>query len=199
MVDIRDMSTFLQKTRDRVSFEEKIRTKAVSTQKASRSSIRNFELFCKERHNRTVDDTISEYRKVEMELVYDSLQDWINWNSNRIYANSIPTLFSHLKAYLRYHGIKIAKEDVAEQLNFPHRIKEERHPLSREEIMMILAASDKNNAIKILAQSSSGLRRGELLQLRKKDLDTTQERIMVNVPASITKTKKSRVTFLAKR
>ena len=130
-----------------------------------------------------------------MELVYDSLQNWINWNSDRIYTNSIPTLFSHLKTYLRYHGIKIVKEDVGEQLNFPHKIKEERHPLSKEEIMRILAVSNKNNTIKILAQSSSGLRRGELLQIRKKDLDATQKRIMVNVPASITKTKNSRVIF----
>jgi len=49
-----------------------------------------------------------------------------------------------------------------------------------------------------LAQLSSGLRRGELLQLQKRNLDTTQKRIIVNVPASITKTKKSRVTFFSK-
>ena len=68
----------------------------------------------------------------------------------------------------------------------------------KEEIRRILEVSNHKNRLKILAQLSSGLRRGELLQLRKIDLDTTQERIIVNVPASITKTKKSRVTFFSK-
>lgn len=55
-----------------------------------------------------------------------------------------------------------------------------------------------DSKLKILAQTSSGLRRGELLSLKKKDLDIMQKRIIVNVPANITKTKKSRVTFFSK-
>ncbi len=37
-----------------------------------------------------------------------------------------------------------------------------------------------------------------MLKLRKKDLDLTQKRIVVNIPASITKTKKSKMTFFSK-
>ena len=68
----------------------------------------------------------------------------------------------------------------------------------KDEIRRILSVGNKRNDLKFLAQLSSGLRRGELLQLCKKDLDTTQKRIIVNVPASITKIKKSRVTFFSK-
>ena len=192
------MSTFLSKTKSRISFEERIQTKAVNTQKTSQSAIRNFERFCKENYGKSMEETISEYQRVEMELVYESLQEWINWNHTKIHSNSIPTLFSYLKTYLRYHKIRITKEDVAEQLSFPHKVREEKHPLTKEEIRKIILVSNKNNMIKILAQLSSGMRRGELLQLRKKDLDTTQKRIMVKIPASITKTKKSRVTFFSK-
>lgn len=173
-------------------------TKAVNTQKASKSAIRNFEGFCKETYGRTVEKTVAEYQKVDMETVYVSLQEWINWNSKKIHPNSIPIIFSHLKKYLRYHKVKITKEDVEDNLNFPHIIREEKHPLVIEEIRRILAVSNRNNQIKILVQLSSGLRKGELLQLRRKDLDLSRERIIVNVPASITKTKKSRVTFFSK-
>ena len=155
-------------------------------------------MFCKETYDKTVNETITEYQEVDIEMVYESLQEWINWNNKRIYPNSIPIVFSYLKKYLRYHKIKITKEDVADQLNFPHKIKEEKYPLVKDEIRRILEVSNNRNKLKFLAQLSSGLRRGELLQLRKMDLDTTQKRIMVKVPASITKTKKSRVTFFSK-
>jgi len=42
------MSTFLRKNKDRKSFEETIRTKSTNTQNASKSAIRNFEIFCQE-------------------------------------------------------------------------------------------------------------------------------------------------------
>jgi len=193
------MSTFLDKTRNRETFEEKIRSKSPDTQKSTRSAIRNFEGFCKARYKRTVDEVISEYQSVEMDLVYDSLQGWINWNvKNELSPNSIPTMFSYLKTYLRYHRIMVTKEDVAEQLSFPHRMKEERHPLTKDEIRKILEVSSRGNRLRILAQLSSGMRQREMLQLRKRDLNLTQKRIMVNIPASITKTKKSRVTFFSK-
>jgi len=40
-------------------------------------------------------------------------------------------VFSYLKKYLRYHKIKITKEDVADHLNFPHKIKEEKISTSK--------------------------------------------------------------------
>lgn len=106
--------------------------------------------------------------------------------------------FSYLKKYIRYHKVKINNEDASESLDFPHKIREERYPLIRDEIKKILEVSNHDNRLRILAQTSSGLRRGELLQLQKKDLDMTRQRIIVNVPAKITKTKKSRVTFFSK-
>lgn len=199
MVDISIMSTFLSKTRNRENFEERIESKSRGTQKSTRSAIRNFERFCKTKYGRTIDEVIAEYGNVEMDLVYDSLQEWINWNNQKgICSNSIRTMFSYLKSYLRYHRIRIAKEDVSEQLNFPHIVREERHPISKDEIRRILEISSRGNKIRILAQISSGMRQGEMLQLRKRDLDLTQKRIVVNIPASITKTKKSRVTFFSK-
>ena len=123
------MSAFLSQTRNQSSFAEKIRSKSPGTQKCTKTAMRNFERFAKKRHVKSIEETVAEYQKVERDLVYDSLQEWINWNhENGLGANTIPAIFSYLKSYLRYHKIKITKEDVAEQLNFPHKIKEERYP-----------------------------------------------------------------------
>ena len=159
---------------------------------------KNFDTFCAKQYQISGEKIISEYLKAKEGQIYDSLQDWINWNSKRgISANTIPMWFSYLKKYLRYHKVRINNEDASESLDFPHKIREERYPLIRDEIKKILEVSSYNNRLRILAQTSSGLRRGELLQLQKKDLDMTRQRIIVNVPAKITKTKKSRVTFFS--
>ncbi|MGD0803193.1 MAG: site-specific integrase [Candidatus Bathyarchaeia archaeon] len=44
---------------------------------------------------------------------------------------------------------------------------------------------------------SSGVRVGELLQLKESNIDLTKNPVMVTLPASITKTKKKRVTFIS--
>ena len=50
-----------------------------------------------------------------------------------------------------------------------------------------------------LVMSSSGMRIGETLQIRKRDFDfDSYERLMIKLPAKITKTKKTRITFISK-
>ena len=48
-----------------------------------------------------------------------------------------------------------------------------------------------------LAQSSSGMRIGEMVQLRKKDIHTDMARLMVKIPAVFTKTRVARTTFFS--
>ena len=48
-----------------------------------------------------------------------------------------------------------------------------------------------------LAQSSSGMRIGEMMQLRKKDIHTDMSRLMVKIPAAFTKTGVARTTFFS--
>ena len=48
-----------------------------------------------------------------------------------------------------------------------------------------------------LAQSSSGMRIGEMVQLRKRDVHTDMARLMVKIPAAFTKTGVARITFFS--
>ncbi len=49
----------------------------------------------------------------------------------------ISQFFHVLKKYLRYHNIKITKEDMENSPDFPYMIKEEKHPLTKEELQDI--------------------------------------------------------------
>jgi len=82
-------------------------------------------------------------------------------------------------------------------VGFPKIIKEEKYPLKQEEILKILEASKPHRKSLYLTLASSGMRIGEAVQLRKKELDFTHERVMIKIPANITKTKTGRTTFIS--
>ena len=61
-------------------------------------------------------------------------------------------------------------------------------PLELDTFRKILKACSAKREMLYLAQSSSGMRVGEMVQLRKKDIHTDTARLMVKIPAAFTKT-----------
>jgi len=137
--------------------------------------------------------------KKSEEDCFDLLQGWINWNAQQQMAGStIKHKFSQLNGFLHYMGIKITKEDVRINLSFPKIIKEEPHPLQFEEVQKILEYTSGKKKGLYLSLLSSGMRIGETVQLRKKDFDLSKERVMIRIPAKMTKTRTGRTTFISK-
>jgi len=95
-------------------------------------------------------------------------------------------------------GIKLDSRDVKSELIFPKTQEEELYPLQIEDISKILSAASYDKRGMYLAQISSGMRLGEIVQIRKKDLVLGSDRIMVKIPAKITKSQQARTTFLSK-
>ena len=95
-------------------------------------------------------------------------------------------------------GIKLDSRDVKSELIFPKIQEEELYPLQIEDITKILSAASYDKRGMYLAQISSGMRLGEIVQIRKKDLVLDSDRIMVKIPAKITKSQQARTTFLSK-
>ena len=180
--------------RTQESYFEKISVKASGTQKGTKTSIISFFSYCMEKG---IENPLVFMKKSE-ENCFDLLQGWINSKSkNGMSAGAIRQNFSNLKGFLHYMGIKITKEDVRANLSFPKQIKEEPFPLQLEHIQKILEHTAKKKAF-YLTLLSSGMRMGEAVQLRKKDLVLTKERIMIKIPAKITKTQTGRTTFISK-
>ena len=128
------------------------------------------------------------------------LQDWINWNEARGVGNyTIRVLFSNLCKYLFHVGIKTHEQNTKEFLRFGKKNKEERFPLSQEIYRQVVNGLARNPRIQalFLALGSSGMRIGEAINLKKKDLDFTKKRIKINVPAT-TKTRTGRTTYISK-
>jgi len=186
--------TFLTKEKTKQTFEDRLAKKAPGTRSLYKIALRNFEKFCDDHYNRTMDEVISEFSVVDEQTVCDTLQDWIDWNvSHKKGSSTIRMWFSCLNNYLRYRHVKI---DIKENIDFPKKIEEELYPLQLEDIHKILSVAKYDKKCLYLCQISSGMRIGELMQLRKKDLEL-KKRIVVKIPAEYTKAKRGKTTFFS--
>ena len=170
----RNLSTYL----------EHISVSSKSTQRVFRTAYRSFagiEEFIGSRPNN--------------DEIYDYLQKWINGSERNPVTKR--TYFSLVKQYLHYRGVRMHPTDVRQCLNFPARHEEEMHPLEIDEFRRILEKCGHRRMAMYIAQASSGMRIGELVQLRREHLHTDTDRIMVKIPARITKKKRARTTFFS--
>ncbi|MBC8494915.1 site-specific integrase [archaeon] len=201
------MSSFLTKKKDSASFDDVLSTSPESTQKNKKYAIKLLDRFVEESYSgRTTLDVIEELQLLKSQdtqtyedALYGMLQDWIIWNEKNGKGNyTIRVAFSNIRKYLFHMGIKTSEQDIKEYLRFGKRTREDRHPLSKVEYQRIIEGLSRHPLLQALffALGSSGMRIGEALSLKKKDLDLTGTRIKVNIPAN-TKTRTGRTTFLS--
>ena len=189
----------LQVKRTVETFLERNSKRPINTQFALQKALHNFEKFCKARFDgRGLNEIVDELSLSDEETIFDTLQEWINWNDGKLYPTSLGTYFAYLKLFLYYKGIKLTPLDVKQNLVFPKQPEEELYPLSEDDIKKILDVAPYKRRGMYLAQLSSAMRIGEMVQLRKKHFDLSKKRIIVKIPANITKLQRARTTFISK-
>ena len=172
------------------SYVSLLNLKSKSTQKLFQSTINNLNKFG------GIDvNNISQY---EEDAIYDLLQEWIIWNSNRgITASTLLCYFNAFHSYLWYQKIKLDQRDIKHNLRFPQTLHEQQSPVTFSEIQKILSASDLEFRFHLLALISSGMRVSELGRIKTTHLDLARSNIIVHIPSYITKTGHSRLTFFS--
>ncbi len=189
----------VQNPRNLQTFKTKLELKSKNTQAVYHDAFTNFGKFCIDKLDSNFEDVISDLKITTEETIYDTLQSWISWNAdgNRS-RNTIRTYLSCLNMYFHYRGIKLDNRDIKQNLTLPRIIHQELYGLSISDIKSILDVARYDKKTMYLCQLSSGMRTGEILQLRKSDLDLTTKRIMVKLRPSIAKGNKARTTFFSK-
>jgi len=169
-----------------------------NTQKLIYNTLKEFDNFCKESYQEGSDSIYPKLANYEIKATQAILQKWINWNLKRNQKPSTIKLKLHfISSKLNEEGVNFTKEHK-KKLSIPKNEKPKLHALSRDELQKIIGVAKPLKKAMYLCQTSSGMRIGEILQLRKSDLDFSKERIQVNIRASITKLKQARLTFLSK-
>ena len=174
------------------SYYNKLQFQSLSTQRQFKWMINNIR-----RYGKIDFQTLTQ---IPEETLYKNLQDWINWNHNRgITATTLACLFNTCRSYMWHLVIKLHTMDVKENLHFPKPVYTNQVPITPSEIQRLLSASSLEFRFQLLALISSGMRVGELGQIKTSYLDLSRSNIMINLPGHITKTRRGRITFLSKQ
>lgn len=174
------------------TYRTALAVQSVSTQKIFQCVINNIKTFGK------FDlENIDAYKEDD---VYDMLQQWIVWNYRRgIASSSIRCYFNCIRSYLWYRGLRLDQKDIRYNLKFGQMLYPDVIPATHENIQKILDLSEPEFQLQLLALVSSGMRASELGCLKNTHVKNTDGNATVRIPAEITKTGRSRVTFFSKQ
>lgn len=140
---------------------------------------------------------LAEQTKQEKFDIYIILRDYVIFlDKNNYKPKTITSRLAAVKGYLRFMGLKIYTEDCKHIIRVPKNIQEPEVALTKELILRVLRNAPPRLQTVILVLSSSGMRIGELVQLKLSDIDFATTPTTIRLPAKITKTRTARETFI---
>jgi len=158
-----------------------------------------FDNFCISKYQKGMHQVILEIQGNPDKRIWGVLRNWITYEKEqKLGIPTIRTRLSLLNNYLYWMGIKLDKRDIKIELKIKKGDIDKKYALKLEDIQKILTVASYDKKVLYLCQISSLTRIGELLQLRKKDLDLSTDRITVNLRASTTKKGRERTTFFSR-
>jgi len=169
-----------------------------NTKKSRTISENNFEAFVEEKFNHSRSDGVIKqiYQEKSKDGILSLINGWIAWNEKRgLASRSIRTMASPIKSML------LAKYNInikSDKLDHSKIKKEARGIMTADMIEKLVNHADKSRKVMYLLQSCSAMRIGEMMLLQRKHLDTTKERIQINLTAEMTKSSEARITFVSK-
>lgn len=192
----------LQKKKNFNNFvADKLSKKSASYQDDILRTLRRLDEYTILTHQKTRDEIIGYLRDFpEIEKREDETVGWIQAfidsiaTEHKISFKVLQVYLSHIKKYLKYYKIRI---DIADEIELPAALLEERYAIPIENIQQIIENSPWKYKGYFLSLVSSGARPGEIMALRKKDYSWTGKHWKALIPAKYTKKKISRTVHFS--
>ena len=189
---------YLQNTLTRQEWLDRTYKKSRSTRalRLAKAALSSLDSFCFEKYGKDSAIILAKLRDNPGDQIYIFLNNYVSSMDSKS-PKTRHTYFGLIKSFLRTQGIKTDRDDVKEFVKLPTIIKVRRKPLTKEIIKKLLDNSKEQRKALYLTLLSSGMRLGEALSLRKRDFDFTKNPALITIPASYTKTRESRETFVS--
>ena len=202
--------------------EEYLNSKsAINTRKMAESSLIQFGRFTESEYHKTPEEIVSDLKDDDkaLEKIYTVLNKWITWlgqdhpeiitylgryknikkTFKAIHPNTQKQYLNHIKGFLEdVGGFDINSRRLRKSVRLPKAEEEEPEPLTKNELRILLDNCSNKKKTMLMVMKDSGMRIGEVLQLKKKDFDIAKTPVEIHIPAFATKTRKSRTTFVTR-
>ncbi len=158
------------------------------------TALNKLQKFCDTRSN--LPEMLYELKNNKLDPV-DLLDDFYTYMSNqRIKNRTIIGYLSIVKDYLNFHGMHIYAEDIKQKFRTPRPEVFFEVGLTKPILNRLLQNSIPKLRVAILIACSSGMRIGEIVQLKKSDIDFTTSPTTIRVRRETTKTRETRFTHI---
>ncbi len=167
-----------------------------STVKAYKLGIKHFEEFINATYRRSLDEILASI-KTENEDPYKILNEFVVFLDKKgKMPNTIKLSLTGIRGFLRHCGVKIYTEDFRARVKIPKAIRTREEPLTKEIILRVLNNTPPKLRTIILVAASTGMRIGEIIQLKISDIDFESKPTRIRIRGETTKTRESREAFL---
>lgn len=167
------------------------------TVKTYKTSINHFRKFLFSKYSIENELEVFSKMKEDEEFIYQILREFVVYLKKlELRPKGIKGYLSGIKGYIRFHNIRINSDDFKQFVKIPKSMKTNEIPLDKEMILRILHNATPKLQTTILVAVSSGLRIGELVQLKLSDIDFGTYPTKITVRGSTSKTRQGRNTFL---
>ena len=181
-------------------------SKSYATKRTYESSLKRFKEFLRISYNL---DLIQLLQKIKESAELDSIEvldDYYTYLSQckrpgkdklGYSAVSIKNYLKVAKEFLNGEGCKIYNEDVKQRFRLPRVVVVYQKGLTKEIINRLVRLANPKLAACILVACSSGMRLGEIVQLKLSDFDFTTNPTIIIIQAETTKTREARITHIS--
>ncbi|MHB8546433.1 MAG: tyrosine-type recombinase/integrase [Nitrosotalea sp.] len=181
-------SSYLDSIRTMSNSENTVRTYA--------SGLNHFTKFNDQKYQCTISQVITRIKSGDPE-VYRLLSDFVVYlHKLGRKPTTIKISIAAVKGLLRHEGIKIYNEDFKQRVKLPKNLRHMEEPITKEIIVRLLRIVPPKLQTVILVAIASGVRIGELVQLRISDINFESKPTEIHLRAETTKTRQAREAFL---
>ncbi len=188
------------------------------------SILNQFDMFCKQSFNKThqqvIDDIKEEITKTnsndKVYVLFNKYKDWLSQDHPEIkyytgkyskhkntikkrHPNSIKQYIAKMRNIFEEVGnIEINSRVFNKRVKVVKAEEEDPEPFTKEQMRTLLDRCSNHNKLKYMVMKDSGMRVGEMTQIRKRDINITKTPIEIKIQASYTKTRRARITFVTR-
>lgn len=172
------------------------RSHSVGTVHTYKIGLNNFRQFVQESYQLGIVDLIENIRAGKLD-VYSVLGKFVTWLDKLGKKSATVNLcMASSKGFLWHVDIKIYSEEFKKRVRLPKKRRHREEPLTKEILVRLLRNLPVKLQTAALFAIASGVRIGELVQIRISDVDFYSKPTKVKLRAEITKTREERETFL---
>ncbi len=193
----------VDRTRDKFLTNKFNKSKSTSTVDFCKGALLSFDRFAFAKFGKdSTEQIIEDIKKLpesrHESIVIDLFQKYLHWKHEDSKASTAVAYYQTAVEYFAYHQLKINHYNLRRGITIPQDPKNMKYAVTHSEIKKLVDYSTPKRKALYTVLLSSGMRIGETLGLKKRDFDFSGERILITIPAKLTKKNTQRQTYISK-